>query len=70
MQRYIDLQSARKSARKNIATKLVASSSAGLYLLQLTAVYSGMELRNGKFVESADEPIQAFEQSIISVDLK
>ncbi|MCH8344077.1 MAG: hypothetical protein IH983_08810 [Planctomycetes bacterium] len=45
----------------------VSLPSPGHYLLQLKAIYYGAELRDGKFQQSADEPVEAIEQAVIEV---
>jgi hypothetical protein len=46
---------------------LMPVATAGTYLIQFDVVYSGMQLVNGSFVPSVDEPIVATEQSILNV---
>ena len=45
----------------------VSLPSSGHYWLQFEALYYGLELRDGKFQQSADEPIVAIEQEVIEV---
>lgn len=46
---------------------VVAVPSPGIYLVQIKATYSGLNLEDGKLVPSSDEPIYAYTQTIVEV---
>jgi hypothetical protein len=56
-----------RSGQTRTVAFLIPSLTPGNYLVQLQAEYEGLALKKGKFRKSTDDPIFAFEQSVVTV---